>query len=67
MNETAVRVLSFPDKTINGTWQVSLQPGSILSVQAYDFYMNAYPDAWYLEIADEHGETGTHDRLPQQE
>lgn len=54
-NETAVRVLSFPDKTLNGTWQASLQPGSILSVRAYDYYMKAYPDAWYLEIADEQG------------
>lgn len=54
-NETAVRVLSFPDKTLNGTWQVSLQPGSLLSVRAYDYYMKAYPDAWYLEIADEQG------------
>jgi hypothetical protein len=54
-NETAVRVLSFPDKTLNGTWQVSLQPGSVLSVRAYDYYMKAYPDAWYLEIADEQG------------
>ena len=55
MNETAVRVLSFPDKTVNGTWQVSLIPGSLLSVHAYDSYMEAYPDAWYLEIADEQG------------
>lgn len=54
-NETAVRVLSFPDKTVNATWQVSLQPGSLLSVRAYDAYMKASPDAWYLEIADEHG------------
>jgi hypothetical protein len=54
-NETAVRVLSFSDKSVNGTWHVSLQPGSLLSVQAYDFYMKAYPDAWYLEIADEYG------------
>ena len=52
-NETAVRVLSFPDKTINGTWQVTLQPGSRLRVLVYDSYMKAYPDAWYLEIADE--------------
>jgi Concanavalin A-like lectin/glucanases superfamily len=51
-NETAVRVLSFTDKTVNVTWQVSLQPGSLLSVRAYDFYANAYPDEWYLEIAD---------------
>jgi hypothetical protein len=55
MNETVARVLSFPDKTRNGTWQVSLQPGSLLSVQAYDFYMKAYPDVWYLEIVDEQG------------
>ncbi len=54
-NETAARVLSFANKTINGTWQVSVQPGSLLSVQADDFYMNAYPDAWYLEIADDRG------------
>jgi hypothetical protein len=54
-NETVVRVLSFADKTINGTWQVSLQPGSLLSVRAYDSYMKAYPDAWYLEITGEHG------------
>jgi len=55
MNETAVRVLSFTNKTVNGTWQVSQQPGSILSAQVYDSYMKAYPDAWYLEIADEQG------------
>ena len=55
VNETITRVLSFTDKTVNGTWQVSLQPGSILRVQVYDSYMKAYPDAWYLEIADEHG------------
>jgi hypothetical protein len=54
-NETAVRVLSFADRTINGTWQVSVQPESLLRVQAYDFYPEAYPDAWYLEIADEYG------------
>ena len=51
-NETADRVLSFTDKTVNGTWQVSLQPGSLLSVRAFDFYANAYPDEWYLEIAE---------------
>lgn len=62
MNETSDRVLSFPDKTVNGSWQVSLQPGSLLRVYAYDSYMNAYPDAWYLEIADDQGrpaQTGT--------
>lgn len=54
-NETAERVLSFPDKTVNGTWTVSLHPGSILSVRAFDSYMKAYPDAWYLEISSEQG------------
>jgi len=54
-NETADLILSFPDKTVNGTWQITLQPGSGLRVQAYDSYMKAYPDTWYLEIADEHG------------
>jgi hypothetical protein len=57
MNETVERILSFTNKTVNGTWQVSLQPGSILRIQAYDSYMKAYPDAWYLEIADEQGKT----------
>jgi len=62
MNETADRILVFPDKTVNGTWQVSLQPGSLLRVHAYDSYRNAYPDAWYLEIADDQerpAQTGT--------
>ena len=54
-NETVTRVLSFSDKTVNGTWQVSTQPGSLLTARAYDAYMKAYPDAWYLEIADESG------------
>jgi hypothetical protein len=55
MNDTATRVLSFTNKTMNGTWQVTLQPGSVLSVHAFDFYAKASPDAWYLEIADEEG------------
>jgi hypothetical protein len=49
-NGTAVRVLSFADRTVNGTWQVSLRPGSILSVRAFDSYANAYLDEWYVEI-----------------
>jgi hypothetical protein len=54
-NETISRILSFSDRTMNGTWQVTLPPGSVLSVHAYDSYMKTSPDAWYLEIADEHG------------
>jgi hypothetical protein len=55
VNETAVRVLTFANRTVNGTWQLALQPGSLLRVQAHDSYMKAAPDAWYLEIADEQG------------
>jgi len=49
-NGTADRILRFSDRTINGTWQVSAQPGSVLSVRAFDLFANADPDEWYLEI-----------------
>ena len=49
------RILSFSDKTENGTWRVTLPAGSKLIVSARDTYAQAYPDAWYLEIGDEHG------------
>jgi len=55
MNGTVDRVLSFANGTVNGTWKVSLPPGSLLSARADDFYANAYPDEWYLEIAGDHG------------
>jgi hypothetical protein len=55
LNDSVSRVLSFSNKTENGTWQVSLQPGSLLRVRAFDLYAKTYPDAWYLEIADEYG------------
>jgi len=51
VNGTAERVLSFASGTVNGTWQVSLPAGSRLSAEAYDYYPDAYPDEWYLEIA----------------
>jgi hypothetical protein len=53
--EIAERILSFSNKSQNGTWQISLLPGSILSVKAFDAYSKTYPDAWYLEMSDEHG------------
>lgn len=49
-NGTAERVLLFTGKAVNGTWQVSAQPGSLLSVRAFDAFANADPDEWYLEI-----------------
>lgn len=51
INTTEERILSFPDKSSNGTWQVSVQPGSRLIVHVSDYYQKTYPDEWYLGIA----------------
>ncbi|NMB78677.1 MAG: LamG domain-containing protein [Methanomicrobiales archaeon] len=53
--EVATRTLLFTDRNMTGTWQVSLQPGSKLIVTARDQYAQSYPDAWYIELADENG------------
>jgi hypothetical protein len=50
--ETAFRTLQFNDKLENGTWHVSVPEGSRLVVKGRDLYSSAYPDAWYIEIAD---------------
>ena len=52
-SESVTRILSFPDKTENGTWKVTLPAGSKLIVSARDLFSKAYPDAWYVEISDE--------------
>jgi hypothetical protein len=52
-NEQTSRILSFKNRNENGTWNVTLPPGSTLIVKAHDFYSLSYPDAWYIEIADE--------------
>jgi hypothetical protein len=54
-HEQISRILSIKNQTEQGTWNVTLSPGSTLVVQARDFYPGSYPDAWYLEIADENG------------
>ena len=54
-DETVTRTLVFADKNQTGTWQVSVPPGSMLVVGADDRYATAYPDSWYIEIADAHG------------
>ena len=51
--EQTSRILSFMNRNENGTWNVTLPPGSTLVVNAYDFYPRSYPDAWYIEISDE--------------
>nr|WP_320162135.1 LamG domain-containing protein [uncultured Methanoregula sp.] len=53
--ETQFRTLTFNNANATGTWNISLPPGSTLGVQVRDLYSASYPDAWYLEIADEKG------------
>jgi hypothetical protein len=54
-HELTSRVLSFENQTEKGIWNVTLPRGSTLVVNAHDFYPGSYPDAWYIEIADENG------------
>jgi hypothetical protein len=51
---SAIRILSFSNKTENGIWTVTLPAGSKLIVSARDLFAKASPDAWYIEIGDEH-------------
>ncbi|MGB7789111.1 LamG domain-containing protein [Methanoregula sp.] len=53
--DTIARTLVFTDKNQNGTWQVSVPPGSRLVVGADDRYSTTSPDSWYIEIADSRG------------
>ncbi|PKL58389.1 MAG: hypothetical protein CVV34_02560 [Methanomicrobiales archaeon HGW-Methanomicrobiales-5] len=53
--ESVNRILSFSNTTENGIWNVVLPAGSKLIVSAQDHSAKAYPDAWYIEIGDEHG------------
>jgi hypothetical protein len=53
--DSVIRILTFDNKTVPGVWTVGMQPGSSLRVKAVDLYSKAYPDAWYVEIADERG------------
>ena len=54
-HEPALRILSLKNQTETGIWNVTLPRGSTLVVKASDFYSVSYPDAWYMEIADENG------------
>jgi hypothetical protein len=53
--ESVNRALTIQDASMNGTWQVRMQPGSTLIVRAVDQYSQTSPDAWYVEIRDETG------------
>ena len=57
-DEDSDQMLSFPNSSVNATWRVSMPPGSILSVKAFDQYSKVYPDAWYLELSDPNGRLG---------
>lgn len=50
--ESAIRTMIFPSMAVNGTWQISMPPGTELVVSARDRYSQSYPDAWYVEIRD---------------
>jgi hypothetical protein len=54
-DQSVTRTLRFADKSINGTWHLTMQPGSKLIVRASDLFSQAYPDSWYVEITDEKG------------
>jgi len=49
------RQLMFASQAENGIWHVALPAGSRLIVKASDLYATTYPDAWYVELADENG------------
>jgi hypothetical protein len=53
--ETVTQTLVFTGKDQNGTWQVSVLPGSELMVGANDRYATVSSDTWYVEIADSGG------------
>lgn len=55
VNDVTSRILSFTNQTETGIWNVTMPPGSTLVVKGRDFYSMSYPDAWYIEIADENG------------
>lgn len=50
--QPVTRTLTFTNVSENGTWVVSVPPGSKLVVSARDLYAANYPDAWYVEIDD---------------
>ena len=54
-HDVSSRILSFTNQTEIGIWNVFLPPGSTIVVKGRDFYSMSYPDAWYIEIADENG------------
>jgi len=51
--ETATRRLTFTNQSEQGTWQVTVSPGSRLSVDASDAYPDVYTDEWYVELKDQ--------------
>jgi hypothetical protein len=51
--ESATRMLIFSNQSQQGTWQVTVPPGSQLSVGAADAYPDVYADEWYVELRDQ--------------
>lgn len=53
--KSAVRLLSFQNQTENGTWNITVPPGSTLIVSAEDQYSKTDPDAWRIDIGSPEG------------
>ncbi len=51
--ESATRKLTFSNQSEEGTWHISVPPGSQLTVSAMDAYSTIYPDEWYVELKDQ--------------
>lgn len=49
-DQTVTRRLAFSSSSENGTWQVTVPPGSELTIRATDIYPATYPDEWYVEL-----------------
>ncbi|MDD1703066.1 MAG: LamG domain-containing protein [Methanoregula sp.] len=50
--ENATVLLTFANRSEEGTWRVAVPPGSRLVVRAYDEYPAMSPDEWYIELKD---------------
>jgi hypothetical protein len=51
--ETAVKYLTFSNRSEEGIWNVAVPSGSQLTVSATDAYSAVYPDEWYVELKDQ--------------
>jgi len=53
IGETAVKHLTFSNRSEEGVWHIAVPPGSQLTVRTIDTYPGVYPDEWYIELKDQ--------------